>query len=259
MTHVDRLVAHIREELGDLNDVHPDAAFQYASLPLCVIDAVFSIGVRYGSTKNVVKSWCAFSGWELGRSSATKERSISEFVGILRPYENRWVEMATEVFRNHHRTSSTSGILKAEAAYRFAKTLQQFGVETFTDELRTSLRPDIRAAVTPIRGQGSGLSFSYFLILAGNKDAVKADRMVSRFVLGGTGLRRISTEACADLVREAASVLRSQFANLTPSLLDHAIWRYQRQKEEIESKSCRSQMCKPPSVPHIHCEVSPPS
>jgi hypothetical protein len=242
MTHLDRLVAHIREKLGDLNVVHPDAVFQYASLPLCVIDAVFSIGVRYGSTKNVVKNWCDFSGWELERSSTTKEHTISEFLGILRPYENRWEEMATQIFRNHHRTSSTSGILKAEAAYQFAETVQRFGIENFTDKLRTSLRPDIRAAITPIRGQGSGLSFSYFLILAGNKNAVKPDRMVTRFVLEGTGLRRISTDACADLVREAAARLRDEFPNLTPSLLDHAIWEYQRQKEEVESTSCRNPM-----------------
>lgn len=242
MTHLDSLVAHIRRNLGDLSVVHPDAVFQYASLPLCVIDSVFSIGVRYGSTKNVVKNWCDFSRWELGRSSTGKEHSISEFLELSRPYENRWDVMATEVFRNHHRTSSTSGILKAEAAHRFAKSLQEFRIETFTDELRTSFRPDIRAAITQIRGQGSGLSFSYFLILAGNQNAVKADRMVTRFVLDGTGLRNISTENCENFVREAAAMLRNQFPDLTPSLLDHAIWRYQRQKEDVESESCRKSM-----------------
>lgn len=251
MTLVDNLVAHIREKLGDLNVVHPDAVFQYASLPLCVIDAVFSIGVRYGSTKNVVKSWCDFSRWELKRSSTSKEHTVTEFLEILRPYENRWDDMATEVFRNHHRTSSRSGILKAEAAYRFAETLRGFGIETFTDELRTSLRPDIRAAITQIRGQGSGLSFFYFLILAGNKNAVKADRMVTRFVLDGTELHRISTEACADLVREAAAMLRNEFPNLTPSLLDHAIWRYQGQKEEVESRSCRNSILATSSVKQV--------
>jgi hypothetical protein len=163
MTYADRLVAHIREKLGDLRVVHPEAVFQYASLPLCVVDSVFSIGVRYGSTKNVVKNWCDSYGWDLERSNTTKEHTVSEFVEILRPYENRWEAAATEIFRNHHRTSSTSGILKAEAAYRFAATLRRCGIETFTDELRTSLRPDTRTAISSIRGQGSGLSFSYFL------------------------------------------------------------------------------------------------
>jgi hypothetical protein len=40
-----------------------DAAFgdehEYASLPLCVIDAVFSIGVKYASTKLVPPRWAA--------------------------------------------------------------------------------------------------------------------------------------------------------------------------------------------------------
>ncbi len=241
MTHVDNLVAHIRRNLGDLNVVHPDAVFQYASLPLCVVDAVFSIGVRYASTERTVKEWCNRYGWDWERSHKTKERTISEFLEILRPYENRWERMATEVFDNHQRTSTRSGILKAEAVYRFARTLKGFRIETFADALQFGLRGDIRASIAAIPGQGSGLSHSYFLILAGNKNAVKADRMVTRFVLDGTGLSSVSTLICENLVREAAANLRNQFPNLTPSLLDHAIWRYQRQKEEvIESISCRS-------------------
>src|SRR5258708_4337721 len=207
MTLVDNLVAHIRRNLGDLNAIHPDAVFHYASLPLCVIDAVFSIGVRYASTERTVKEWCNNYGWDWEQSSGTKQRTVSEFLEILRPYESRWENMATEVFRNHQRTSTTSGILKAEAVYRFAKTLQGFRIETFADALQSGLRPEIRAALRAIPGQGSGLSYSYFLILAGNKSAVKADRMVTRFVLDGTGLRSISTEDCENLVREAAANL----------------------------------------------------
>jgi hypothetical protein len=32
--------------------------FYYQSLPLCVIDAVFSIGVRYEGVQNVIKRYC---------------------------------------------------------------------------------------------------------------------------------------------------------------------------------------------------------
>ena len=133
--------------------------------------------------------------------------------------------------------------------------LQGFGIETFTDELRTSFRSDIRAAIAQIQGQGSGLSFSYFLILAGNKNAVKADRMVTRFVLDGTGLRRISTEVCENLVREAAAMLRDEFSKLTPSLLDHAIWRYQGQQKDAELTSCRNPM-PASSLKHVRSEVT---
>jgi hypothetical protein len=86
---VENLVAHIRQNLGDLNVVHPDAEFQYSALPLCVIDAVFSIGVRYGSTERTVREWCSRYGWEMKRTSATTEHTTSEFLEILRPYDSR--------------------------------------------------------------------------------------------------------------------------------------------------------------------------
>src|SRR5205085_11775930 len=39
-----------------------DAEYHYQSLPLCVIDAVFSIGVKYSGTRRVVARYCEFTG-----------------------------------------------------------------------------------------------------------------------------------------------------------------------------------------------------
>ena len=133
--------------------------------------------------------------------------------------------MADEVFRNRQRTSTRSGILKAEAVFRFAKTLQAFGIETFADALVSGTRADLRRAITAIPGQGSGLSFNYFLILAGNTNGVKADRMVTRFVADALGVRSVQPESCERLVREASAALKQEFPTLTPALLDNAIWK----------------------------------
>ena len=51
MSDIDKLVAYIRRTLTDLNAAPTDAAYEYASVPLCVIDAVFSVGVRHESTE----------------------------------------------------------------------------------------------------------------------------------------------------------------------------------------------------------------
>jgi len=48
--HAERVLPLATASLGD--DYH------YQSLPLCVIDAVFSIGVRYSGTRNVVARYC---------------------------------------------------------------------------------------------------------------------------------------------------------------------------------------------------------
>jgi hypothetical protein len=239
MTDADRLVAHIRRTLTDLNSPPSDPAYEYSSVPLCVIDAVFSIGVRYESTERTVTEFCDRFGWQRDGRGREKEHSITEFVRIMRPYENRWEDMACDVFRNRQRTSSRSGILKAEATYRFAKVLQEFGIENFEDVLRSGLRDDLRRASKVIPGQGSGLSYAYFLILAGNENGVKADRMVTRFIADALGKRSVDSEMAEELVRNASAALRNEFPRLVPSSLDNKIWKYQRAKEDVGPLNCR--------------------
>lgn len=238
--NVNKLVAHIRRTLDHLGTPPSDPAYEYASLPLCVIDAVFSIGVRYESTERTVKDFCAQCHWQRdGRGRTSGERTISDLLRILQPYENRWEEMANDLFHNRQRTSTRSGILKAEAVYRFSKTLQHFGIETFADVVRSGLRDDLRHAIKDIPGQGSGLSYTYFLILAGNEDGVKADRMVTRFVANALGVRNATPELAEELVRKASALLRAEFPKLTPSSLDNKIWKYQRNQDDIATGNCR--------------------
>ena len=240
MSDVDRLVAYIRRTLTDLNAPPTDAAYEYASVPLCGIDAVFSIGVRYESTERTVTDFCSRYGWQRDGRGRTKEHTISDFLRILEPYENRWEEMANKVFRNRQRTSTRSGILKAEATYRFAKALQQFGIETFADVLKAGLQNDLRRAIKAIPGQGSGVSYAYFLILAGNENGVKADRMVTRYVADALGVRNVAPENAEQLVRQASTVLRAEFPRLVPSGLDNKIWKYQRARQDGGQSNCRS-------------------
>lgn len=50
------------ESVLDLSSASLSASYYYDSLPHCVIDAVFSIGVKYTSTQNVVKNYCTYYG-----------------------------------------------------------------------------------------------------------------------------------------------------------------------------------------------------
>src|ERR1700687_3580138 len=60
----------------------------YASLPLCVIDAVYSIGVNYVATKRTVVAWAKAQSpeWPMDRRKGDREHTISEFLEALRPY-----------------------------------------------------------------------------------------------------------------------------------------------------------------------------
>src|SRR5690348_7810184 len=134
MSQVDSLVNHIRRTLGNLDTpLLDDETYWYSSVGLCVTDAVYSIGVRYESTCRTVSDFCTWAHWEKDLAKAPREYTISEFVALLEPYDRKWEEMADEVFHNRQRTSPRGGILKAEAVFRFAKVLKQFGIEKYAD------------------------------------------------------------------------------------------------------------------------------
>ena len=54
---IEKAAGCCREKL-DLENIKLGDEYFYNSLPLCVIDAVFSIAVRYEVTCNVVNSFC---------------------------------------------------------------------------------------------------------------------------------------------------------------------------------------------------------
>jgi len=230
-SEVDRLVQHIRETLGNLDAPLPDNEW-YSSLALCVIDAVYSIGVRYESVQSAISNFCWWAHWEKDLPKAPREYTISEFIALLEPFNRDWDKIADEVFSNRQRTSPRGGILKAEAVFKFAKVLKQYGIEKYESIPPEGLNYKVATDIQGITGQGSGLSYKYFLMNAGNTREVKGDRMITRFVGEAVGSPGISGDEAEDLVRAAADVLQAEHPELTPYKLDNLIWNYQRNKEE---------------------------
>ena len=137
----------------------------YQSLPLCIIDAVFSIGVKYDSTRKVVIRYCEQTSQLCIRvgidfPSQNEQESISSF--CKRPEQFDLNLMADNVYKNRQRTSTRNGILKAEAVLKFAKVLQTFGVEYFQDLAKVISDPKFDSALRAIPGQKSGISIQYF-------------------------------------------------------------------------------------------------
>ena len=79
---------------------------------------------------------------------------------------------------------------------------------------------DARTAYLSVKGCGP-VTWSYFRMLLGFED-VKPDTWVMRFVRDAVpGVA--STQAASELVHEVAALM-----GVSPTDLDHAIWRYQR-------------------------------
>lgn len=221
-------VAAIRRHVPELGQPLPVAEFSYHSLPLCVIDSVFSMGVRYTNAKKAVRSWCASNDpeWPIHNANSRPAYTISDFLRSVGALQG--IDLSKRFFGgNRQRTSSRSGILKADAVVAFAGALQDCGVENFDDLSDANRTADARASVRAIPGQRSGISFNYFLMLAGHEDKVKADRMICRFVADAAGLPKITPDDAMRAVLGACGVLAKEYASLTPRSLDRMIWGYQ--------------------------------
>jgi len=244
-------VAEGTRRILDLNSARDREEHLYHSLTFCLIDSVFSIGVRYEQVINAVERYRKCYGLKLDRmtSGPLPSKAEQEPMSILLRRINSIgsERFAAEVLRNKGRTSPRNGILKAEAVRRFAVVLVDHQVEYLQDLPRVIGNDELERAVKEIPGQNSGISFRYFLMLAGRDDLIKPDRMVIRFFKGILG-RDVKSEECQDLLAGAVQVLKEKFPFISPALLDGLIWRYQRETTEGSHDRAASGCSEPDSA-----------
>lgn len=229
-SNVKKLAEYCEANL-DISSAELDDEYGYPSVPLCVIDAVFSIGANYVATQNTVRRFCEFFSIpeksEIYPPDTADQLSISEFIKI---YDEYGIEGMTErVYQNRQRTSTRMGILKTEAVLRFSKVLSRFGVEYLQDVQKVIGNLGFEAEIKKIPGQKSGISLRYFYMLIGEKNYIKPDRMITRFVEQVTG-KSYSAEEITRLFIGACDLLVKDYPNLTPRMLDNLIWNYQREQ-----------------------------
>lgn len=203
--------------------------YYYDSLPQCIIDAVYSIGVKYASTRNTVIRYCdqkAVQRLSAPLGMPSDLHTVDQLLANIDPYIHTDFGAAT-LFRNRQRTSVKSGIRKAEAVYLFASALARHGIQTLHDIRSASpaIIDAVEADIKTIPGQKSGISFSYFLMLSGDDGHMKIDRWLLRFIgdaLGHAGYNN-TAQAYTDLLA-VCNELKTAYPDLTPRLLDHTIW-----------------------------------
>lgn len=215
----------------DLDEIQLADEYGYANVPLCIIDAVFSIGVKYTAVQNTITRFCDF--FNIIKFDPEKNLSLDDQLSVsafLKMYTEHGIEGMTEkVYKNRQRTSVRSGILKAEAVQRFAEIVAKHSVQYLQDINKIQGNKEFETKITQIPGQRSGISLRYFYMLAGSKDLIKPDRMINRFVYTATG-KSFGVEATTELLVETCQELAKNYPGLTPRTLDNMIWEYQRSK-----------------------------
>lgn len=208
---IDELAELVAANVG-VYEVSLPPEYFYKSLPLAIIDAVFSIGVKYTSTANTVRRFCENQTppWAQHQNESGPEYTIKDFLSLVscRPVD----ELAAYVYGNRQRTSAKNGILKAEAVNRWADVLLKHDINCFADAPKLMGNHFLDQQLRALRGQRSGISLDYFKMLIGDDTGIKADRHILRF-MEMIGIRDVA-------------ILRSIAAQMgvTPRLLDYAIW-----------------------------------
>jgi len=215
--------------------------YYYQSLSLCVIDAVFSIGVRYSCVQNVVSRYCQYFGvrqFRRNRTSAPPSCEEQESISsLLERFPNRGCGgMTEEVFKNWQRTSPVNGILKTEAVLEFADVLVKHRIEYFQHIPIAVVNDELEHDIRRIPGQTSGKSLWYFWMLAGEDGFAKPDRHILEFLKDALG-RTVSAEQVQALLDVATDYLRFSFPDMTVRLLDNEIWKYQRERVNTRGPS----------------------
>jgi hypothetical protein len=233
-------LARVVEAARGLGSI-PPRVNRWAHLPLCVLDAVYSIGAQYSGTARTVRAYATLEDLVhvvepaqhvADGVFATHEQPVSHLRARI---DRAGPETFAARVENRQRTSPRGGVLKAEATRQYAHILATHGVERLADVTALLTRPEDVAAVerdlAKVPGHGGyGLRTAYLWMLAGDDLHVKPDRMVIGW-LGSVLDRRPEVREASALVVEAAEKLQ-----VTPWELDHAIWTAQR-KANAERRS----------------------
>ncbi|HEU5386303.1 MAG TPA: hypothetical protein VFV73_10415 [Streptosporangiaceae bacterium] len=198
----------------------------YGHLSLALVDAVYSIRLRYSAVKRVVAAYCEASGTA---SQSLAARSETDFLEHGLDYllsqagTNHGEALADRLFGGSR--SRTAGRLKADVCVEAARRLQAASVTCISDLHEHADNAEVRHAWTGVHGLG-WVTWQYFCSLAGI-DHFKPDVMLLRFAAETLG-RYVSPAEVDALLSHAFEELKPSYPGLTKRALDHTIWLFQR-------------------------------
>jgi hypothetical protein len=199
----DHLHRHVLQTIGTSPATWPGG--WPGEIEAALLDAVFSVRARYGSRTKGTGVFGAVTRWR------DRAEGPADDLRRLAAVDEDELRGAT----NHGRLSGRS---KAAVVIDAAGALVDAGV-AHADDLPARM-VDARAAYLSVKGCGP-VTWAYFRMLLGFED-VKPDTWVMRFVR--EAVPEVKTnETASQLIHEVAALI-----GVSPTDLDHAIWRYQR-------------------------------
>ena len=193
----------------------------YQSLPICIIECVYSLRARYDEvTIPIVERYASYY---LNGNKYSSSDTISKFLNNLEKDGLRF--FADNVVRNNQYSGRTP---KVDVCYKLAQYLKCLHIETIDDFQKFQSQELLNIVVQSVKGIGYA-GANYLFMLAGDESRCKPDVHIHRCIVNACG-SDVSDEECQTIFTEAVDILSKQYPYLTVRKLDRIIWQAYRKK-----------------------------
>jgi hypothetical protein len=226
------LVVVALRDLGVGSDSGTAAEYGYPNLPLCLVDAVFSLREPYSQVRCTVvrfgRYWDANFGPPRAKSPELRLSTFTRVAEII-PAE----QLARDMFQDAHKAPGCRGLLKAAVVVDLAQRLCGAGIETREDVLMDEHQTALHKAVTNTKGIGP-VGLRYLRMLCGDEHEAKPDVWIHRFLEEDVLTRSVSEDEAVGLLRAATEIIRADVPWLTLRAVDHAVWLHKSGNRQVD-------------------------
>lgn len=200
----------------DFNDI--GVQYSYRSLPVCVIDCVYSLRAQYFSTTVPVVD--RYAKMYLHGDKCSSIDTLKDFIDRVDQFGG-CEAFADSILSNKQ---ILSGRRKTEICYELArKMLGLLSINTL-EEFQVYDKPELLDIVLrSVKGFGDA-GINYLYMMAGDSSKCKPDVHIHRCIEDAIG-ESVSNEQCQFLLTKAVESLGSEHLNLTVRSLDGLIWK----------------------------------
>lgn len=200
----------------------------YNSIVLSAVESIFSIQAKFDAmVKPLVIRFAK-------RQAKMKDICVDDYAPaeFMKDLGGKVFDdvVIKEVFGNLQLTSSKNGIRKGDAVKQVVSMLNRHGIQTRKDLLSSSKLTEIEKDWRAIKGQGSGITWRYFLMLCGENAYFKDDTWMYRFFIDKLRYNDIRKNNDFNKLKAAFDAeyekVKTVYPDITKSRLDFVIWKY---------------------------------
>lgn len=198
---------------------------RYKSLPICILDCVYSLRAKYYTITVPVLE--RYADRYMGGDIYSSHDTLSDFISCVKEFDD-CSAFAKDVLKNNQ---VLSGRNKTEVCLEIATKLYELlDINTFDDFQQFKKEELLELVLRSVKGMGDA-GVNYIFMLAGDPNRCKPDVHIHRCIKDALGYG-ISNEECQMLFRGTVEILNGTYPRLTVRDLDSIIWqKYQNGKQ----------------------------